>query len=413
MRIDFARLNYILIPKRKEDIDRFRASRLGRAVAPVVNLWGSTTEEGRALLVIMLLSGALSINVRYASAYLLFSILAGVFLGSLAASRLLVVRGLTVSASAPRHVTRGEEVRFSVTCKLAEDAERPTPPVRIRGPFLTWDGSWTKRAPSDMHVRPGGSETVELRARFTARGVHQLDPFTAAAVLPLALACGPRVSSGAVKVHVVPRIAKVGRLSLPTVSRHQPGGVALASRSGESMDLLGVRPYRPGDPIRDLHAKSWARAGVPIVREYQQEYFTRVGVVLDTDVADDDVLEAAVELAAGVVAHVSRGEALVDVLVVGEEVHELTVGRSLGTLEQALELLAEVERGPRLRAAAMLARLEPHLARLSSVVVIVTRRDEERRSLAREIERRGPTTTTVVVDATLARSIRAGEEVVV
>ena len=192
-------------------------------------------------------------------------------------------------------------------------------------------------------------------------------------------------------------------------TRHQPGGVALASKSGEAMDLLGVRPYRPGDPVRDLHARSWARTGIPVVREYQQEYFTRVGVVLDTDGADPARLEAAVELAAGVIAHLSRGEALVDVIVAGDKVHELTVGRSLGYLDQALDLLATVERGPKLRPVDLLRRLEPYLDRLSGVLVIALSESEERKALQRGIEQRGIACSTIVVDDALVRSIVAKE----
>jgi uncharacterized protein (DUF58 family) len=207
----------------------------------------------------------------------------------------------------------------------------------------------------------------------------------------------------------VPRIANVVRLPQVLAMRHQPGGVALASKSGEAMDLLGVRPYRPGDPVRDLHARSWARTGIPVVREYQQEYFTRVGVVLDSDIADPERLEAAVELAAGVIAHLSRGEALVDVLVVGDRVHELTVGRSLGYLDQALDMLATVERGPKVDAAALMRRLEPYLERLSSVVVIALAEGEERLAVQRGIEGRGISCTTLVVDDALVRSIAAKE----
>src|SRR5262249_44033891 len=136
---------------------------------------------------------------------------------------------------------------------------------------------------------------------------------------------------------VVPRPANVTRVSTATGTRHQPGGVALASKTGESMDLLGVRPYRAGDPVRDLHARSWARLGVPVVREYQQEYFTRLGVILDTDATAGKSahLEDAIVLAAGVVRCLARGDALIDVLVVGAEVHRLMLGRSLGTFEQA------------------------------------------------------------------------------
>ena len=111
--------------------------------------------------------------------------------------------------------------------------------------------------------------------------------------------------------------------------------MALASKTGESMDLLGVRPYRPGDPARDLHARSWARTGQPVVREFQEEYFSRVGVVVDIDgsLEDPPRFEASLSLAAGVIARLSRGEALIDLLVVGEEVHSLTIGRSLGFLD--------------------------------------------------------------------------------
>jgi hypothetical protein len=93
--------------------------------------------------------------------------------------------------------------------------------------------------------------------------------------------------------------------------------------------------------------------------------------VLDTGIADSGRLEAAIELAAGVVARLSRGEALIDVLVVGDTIHQLTLGRSLGWLDQALELLAEVQRGPGLDAERLVERLKPHFGRLSAVLAIV------------------------------------------
>ncbi len=190
---------------------------------------------------------------------------------------------------------------------------------------------------------------------------------------------------------VVPRVANVARLRTPMGQRYQPGGVALASKTGESMELLGVRPYRAGDPVRDLHAKSWARTGIPVVREFQQEYFSRIGVVLDTDehACTPAQLEAAISLAAGVVANLSRGESLIDLLVVGDHVHPLTLGRSLGFLEQALDLLACVTPGPALEADAMVTRLRPFLGRLSCVVLVVVAWDEARKALAHQIRSHG------------------------
>jgi uncharacterized protein (DUF58 family) len=414
VRIDFARLNHILIPKGKEGRDRFRESRFGRVVVPIVGLfWGSLTDEGRVLVLVTLLVGAFSIDVQKSTAYILFSVLAGLLAASIVAARRLRLENVAVSVEAPRRVTIGEPVTFTISCTRGA-ANRAPPaqarhPVRVRGPFLPWDGAWLDEAPAEIVVPDTGSAQSKMRARFVQRGLHHLDSFTAAAVAPAGFACGPRLSSEAVKLHVVPRIANVVKLPAVIAMRHQPGGVALASKSGEAMDLLGVRPYRPGDPVRDLHARSWARTGIPVVREYQQEYFTRVGVVLDSDVADPDRLEAAVELAAGIVAHLSRGEALVDVIVVGDKVHELTVGRSLGYLDQALDMLATVERGPVLRAADLMRRLEPYLDRLSSVVVIALAEGEERVAVQRGIEGRGITCSTIVVDDALVRSIVAKE----
>jgi uncharacterized protein (DUF58 family) len=159
------------------------------------------------------------------------------------------------------------------------------------------------------------------------------------------------------------------------------------------MDLLGVRPYRKGDRIRDLSARTWARTGKPAVREYQEEYFTRVGVVLDCvaprrrSARSEEAFEAAVSLTAGVVAHLGRGDALVDLLVTGGEIHALTLGRSLGFLDQALDHLAAADLETNVDRSRLLERLAPYLARLSAVVMIVDSWDEAREAFVRGVEK--------------------------
>jgi len=401
MKVDFARLNHILIPKTKEERDRFRQSRIGRLVRPLFRAWGALTDEGRTLFVLAPIAGAVAVDVQRTSAYVVFAILCGLLFGSLLSARLLVLSQTTIHVVAPRRATVGETVDFDVTVRGATRAR-----VRVRGPFLPWDGTWIGAAPDESELADA-PVLATMRARFVARGLHHLDGFTVAATAPFGLACGPRVESGTVKVYVVPRIAVVRRLPPVVATKHQPGGVALASKAGESMDLLGVRPYRPGDPVRDLHARTWARTGEPAVREYQQEYFTRVGVVLDTSTGSDERLEASIELAAGVLAHLAGGEALIDVLVVGETVHELTLGRSLGRLDQGLELLAAVERGPKLDGDRVVRRLEPHLAQLSTVIAIVP--PEHDGMLARALSVRGLACTTLVVTDEVHRAIEARE----
>jgi uncharacterized protein (DUF58 family) len=395
--VNLARLNHILIPDGFAGREQLRRTRLARVARPLVWLYARLTPRGRALVGLTVLVGALGLQVETTQVYVLFALLAGLCLAVLVAGRPYALADVAIEVTCPRRVAVGEVQRFTVA--LANQGAATHHAVMVEGPFLPWDGAWQGEPEVADRLLPGGSATITCGGRFSNRGEHHLDPFTAAALLPLGLSCGRRISSNPARFLVVPPLAEVVRLSLPAARRHQPGGVAQASKTGESMDLLGVRPYRPGDPIRDLHARSWARLGVPIVREYQEEYFSRVGVVVDTDRrhASPRRLEAALSLAAGIVARLSAGEALIDLLVVGEAVHPLTLGRSLGFLDQALDLLACVEPGAPLEAARLLQRLSPFLSRLSAAVFVALTWDEDRARLADALARQGVACHTIVV----------------
>ncbi|MBK8258354.1 MAG: DUF58 domain-containing protein [Polyangiaceae bacterium] len=393
MDINFARLNHILLPNTKAGRDRFRNGLLGKALSPLTWLYDALTDEGRVLLVGSTIVGLFAVDVQSTQVYILWSAIAGVLIASLLIRRFFRMPDAEVTVSIPRRVTVGDPLRFAVNVR--NGTQRDVESVRVRGPFLPWDGVWEGRSPGIPHLPMGETRTVEVIARFSSRGEHHLDPFGACALVPLGIAVGKSVWSPGVKFLVVPKIANVARLSMPMGQRHQPGGVALASKTGESMDLLGVRPYRPGDPVKHLHARSSARAGVPVVREYQEEYFSRVGVVLDNGPAPEAAFEAAVSLTAGVVARLSRGEALIDLLVLGTKLYDLTIGRHLGFLEQALDLLAIAEMSKKpVSTEDLLAQLAPHLSRLSCVFVVTT---EATSTLAEEIRRRGVACSTFIV----------------
>ncbi len=388
--MNLARLNHILIPKTKAERDRFRKGRLFKVLGLGMVMWNGFSMEGRFLLVAWPLVGAIALNVGYSQTYVLFSGLTGLIMAAMLVRSRFRLDGVRLEVTAPPRVTVGQQATFTVT--LDNRGEQAHQALQVEGPFLPWDGQYAEDQDRGVpHLAAGTKTALRLAATFAERGEHHLDPFTARALVPLGITTSPSVSSRGVRFMVVPRIAPVSRLDTPMSQRYQPGGVALASRTGESMELMGVRPYRPGDPIRDLHARSWARLGQPVVREYQQEYFSRVGVVLDTETrkTDDPVLEAGISLAAGVVAHLSRGEALIDLLVVGDQVHRLTLGRNLGFLEQALDLLACVEPAPALDMTALEARLDPFFSRLSCVVFVCLSWDAARAAFARRITGRG------------------------
>jgi len=369
--LNFARWNHVLIPATKDGRDRLRGGWTGRLAWPLVATYSALTDEGRTVALLTLVVAGFGLDVVNSEQHVLAAMLTAILLASLLARPAYSIAGtVRAEVDVPRRVLLGEELELGVT--LENRGARDLLAVRVSGPFLPWDGRWVNDTGGVPRLRSGERARVTLRAKFVARGEHHLDPCRAAALVPFGLAQGRSAHTAGARFLVLPRLARVVQLTLPETRRAEPAGVALASRTGESMELLGVRPYRPGDPIRHLHARSWARTGQPIVREYQEEYFRRVAVVVDVDGRDEQRSEAAISLAAGVVAHLARGEALIDLLVAGERVHDLTLGRSLDFLEQALELLACFEPprasldGPQ----RLLAQLEPHLSRLSCIVVV-------------------------------------------
>jgi uncharacterized protein (DUF58 family) len=391
MRVNLARLNHVFIPATKEGRDRIRRRLLVRSVRPLIWLYFALSDEGRFLAITSVLVGMTGIEVQSTSIYLFWCVMAAPLLVSfLFRGPFSLVGQARLDVRAPRRVAVAEECRFTLT--LTSEGPRSFDAVRVRGPMLPWDGRFLGAPPRDVSLDAGGSRQVTLDVAFLERGEHHLDPFFAGALVPLGLVVGRVIESPACRITVVPRIANIRSLSTPRAQRHQPGGVALASRTGESMDLLGVRPYRPGDPVRDLHARTSARLGAPHVREYQQEYFSRFGVLLDTqtDPADPERFEAAISLAAGIVAHLSRGEGLIDLLVCGRQLHPLTLGRSLGQLEQALDLLASVQPEEVFDADALLSRLSPFLDRLSCVLLVWLSWDETRLRFLQRLQHQLP-----------------------
>jgi uncharacterized protein (DUF58 family) len=386
VKIDWARLNYILIPT--QAYTRSKRRELPRVARIFLGIGSSLTDSGRVLLVATLLVGGFALDVSRTSAYVLFALLGGIVYTSLVAGRLLRPYGLKATLRGPQRAIAGEEVSFVVAARNENDDALHA--LRVRGPFLPHFGHYVERARVIDEVKPRAEAASVVTMRFDRRGDLHLGPFRVARMVPLGVATGPAVETADLKLRVVPRIAKIARLELPGGARHQPGGIPLASHTGESMDLRGVRPYRPGDPLRDLHARTWARTGTPYVREYQEEYFSRIGVVLDSDADDDRTFEAAISLVAGVLAKVSRGEALVDLLVVGDELHKLTIGRSLGFVDQALDELAVAERRRGFDAKRLAAALAPYASRLSAVVFVTTKWGAEREELVRALESRGP-----------------------
>ena len=218
---------------------------------------------------------------------------------------------------------------------------------------------------------PGVEAETRVETVPARRGRLSLVGMTIARADPFGLFRGFVRVAAPQSVLVLPRRYPVPDLDLPGNRRYQHGGVALAASVGDSEEFASLRDYRPGDPLRRIHWRSWARVARPIVKEFQDEFFVRHALVLDTFAGGD------------------AGAA---------EIFE-----ELAHADRMLEVLAGVEpcagRPFRVLRDSVLQRQ----GELSGAICVLLDWDDERRALVHALRARGVPTLTLLVT-------RAGEQ---
>ncbi len=183
-------------------------------------------------------------------------------------------------------------------------------------------------------------ELIPLR-----RGYLQFDKTRIAQAEPLGLFQSQKIIDNKDRLLILPKLYKTPRLNLHGKRTYQHGGINNASIVGDSQEFISLRDYNPGDPLRSIHWRSFAKLNKPIVKEYQDEYFTRYGLILDTYLLNKSeyVFEDAVSIAASFMTAQKEQDALLDLMFVGNAAYRFTSGRGLAGAENILEILACVE----------------------------------------------------------------------
>ena len=403
----------------------------------VVQQWLSRrfTRAGYLVLGGILAASVVGLDTNRTLAYQAFAFLVVLLAVALAAS--LTLRGrFSVRRSVPRFGTVGEPLVYKVIVAnqgrraqsgltLLEDTADPRPSLeeflaarepgeerrnwfdrRVGYPRWMWlierrRGARFPETPVPP-LLPGGDAEVRVEALPVRRGRLRLVRVTLARPDPFGLFRGFLRVPALQSLLILPRRYPVPDLDLPGTRRYQQGGVALAASVGDSEEFASLRDYRPGDPLRRIHWRSWARVGKPIVKEYQDEFFVRHALVLDTfgGAGPPEVFEEAVSVAASFAVAIPSQDSLLDLMFVGPEAYCFTAGRGLAHADRMLEVLAGVEPCVGKPFSALRnAVLERH-GELSGAICVLLAWDAERRALVEALRGAGvPTLTLVVVPA--------------
>lgn len=278
----------------------------------------------------------------------------------------------------PRHATAGVPLRYAV--RLTNTADKPAQSLE-----LAEDIAWPESEPATRRVRavpvpvedipPGQSRSVTMQLLPVSRGLLRFRGAVVGLVDPLGLYKGLLRISAPETLVVLPRTYPAPPLNLRAGRRYQPRGQRTTIASGDSQEFAGLRDYRPGDPVRHIHWPSFARFGEPKIKEFQDEYLTRLALVLDTfphappsqwaeaagedarqntpdgqanrtpdaGVMDDDQFEAAVSVAASLSVARRPQDTMLDLLFVADEARQVSAERGRGDEQALLEALAAVE----------------------------------------------------------------------
>lgn len=368
--------------------DRFEKSLIYRLFHRLFH--SHLTPAGRALFWVGVLSSSLTSFNFVIKSYVVWSGIFALCAVSIVSAR-LARRKLRVVVTGPERVRHGQEFHLQITTnnlsKLPARDHRVlyTPPPKLRP---AQDVEYAES------IAPGAEQVFVQSFLPERRGAYVFKELRQETCFPFGLWRDFKSHQAEHAVLVYPKFHKLQQIDIPVGRQYQPGGLALTSYLGDSTEFLSMRDFRPGDPIRHIHWRSWARLGKPIVKEFGEEYFCRLALIVDTVVPDPskpEALESAISLAASVTEYLSRQEYVIDIFAAGPKLYHLQAGRSLAYLQNIMDILAclEATLPDDDSFAAMENALFEEIEGISTTILVFTDWDQRRARLLELLKERG------------------------
>jgi uncharacterized protein (DUF58 family) len=152
-------------------------------------------------------------------------------------------------------------------------------------------------------VAAGGSAELTCKILTKKRGAFEI-PKVAIILPEICGALRYAAKAGKAELLVLPRPLRVS--AFPFLTSGASGTVfapLLMPSLTRGMNFVGVREYREGDALRDLHHKAFARYGKPFTKEFETERGAGAILVLDVtarNLREKSSVEMLIRLAAGI-----------------------------------------------------------------------------------------------------------------
>ena len=142
-----------------------------------------------------------------------------------------------------------------------------------------------------------GPVTLPFRIKAESWGMHSMGAVWARARRPGSFAVREQKVAPAPTLRIFPNTVRINRLLKPAEPR-TVAGMHLARLRGHGTDFAELRPYQPGDRLRDLSWSTSARLGKPWVRVNHPERTGTVLILLDAVFSEESRSKEALARAA-------------------------------------------------------------------------------------------------------------------
>ncbi|MBU6334931.1 MAG: DUF58 domain-containing protein [Chloroflexi bacterium] len=216
-------------------------------------------------------------------------------------------------------------------------------------------GAWLVDGQPWAVVRLAAGASLTLRYRIAARrGLHRYDVVRCRAEEATGLFPALAVVHAEARLLVVPEVPRLPPIVFRPRRTRVFAGLAPARQDGAGIDMLGVRPYQPGDPARRINPRASARRDDAwYVTELEQERVADIGIIIDAraraDVrrGGDSLFEHSIGAAAALSsAFLQRGDR-VGVLLYGNAIEWIMPGYGAVQRERLLRAFARAATGER------------------------------------------------------------------
>ena len=296
---------------------------------------------------------------------------------------------LTVKGHLPERMESGREI--TVRYELTNNSKKNAYDVAVGLFNLPSQLKQIKSNDVISCIVPGETVYYDMYVKPLRRGMYEVFAPRYYSTFPFNMFRNGPLNVKELSILVIPSYCQIEHLRLSPDSRYCPGGVTSAVNVGESPEYIGNREYRSGDSPRRIDCRAWARLGAPAVKEYNEEYFCHVAIVLDTQIHSRKApgpegypeFEAAMSLAASLVDSISRSEDIIDVFAAGAELYVFRTGRNTAQFDTLLEVLACLEYSKFDPFESLSSNLVKELGNTSSVVFILMDWNDSREQLVK------------------------------